>query len=242
MSIKVMSWVFENGPSDPSERLVLLALADYASDSGEWAPSMIGIAAKAGMTERGARGVIRRLEAGGWIAVKVGGGRGGRSQYRVLMDRENPEPETRNDKPGMTNPEQNDHKPGTKRPETRNQRSAVPSGTIKEPSKEEETPASVLEPFAGKEAVASFIAYRRKSKAGALTLTGARRLSEQLREINTRGGDAADALGLAEERGWRTCKAEWYLNEVQNGNGNRKSPADDPTLRAIARAASRFDA
>lgn len=131
-----MSWVFENGPKDPSERLVLLALADYAADNGEWAPSMIGIAEKAGMTERGARGVIRRLEEGGWIAVKVGGGRGGKSQYRVLMGIKNPEQETRNDKPGMTNPESNEQKPGTKRTETRNQRSAVPSGTIKEPSEE----------------------------------------------------------------------------------------------------------
>lgn len=131
MSIKVMSWVFENGPKDPSERLVLLALADYATDNGEWSPSMIGIAEKAGMTERGARGVIRRLEDGGWIEVRVGGGRGGKSHYRVLMGRAvNPEPETRNDKPGMTNPERHVEKPGTKRPETRNQRSAEPSGTI----------------------------------------------------------------------------------------------------------------
>jgi len=134
VSIKIMSWVFENGPSDPSERLVLLALADYAADNGEWCPSMIGIAAKAGMTERGARGVVRRLEAAGWIEVKVGGGRGGRSHYRITM--RNPEQQTRNDKPGMINPEHGDAKPGTKRPETRNVGSAEPSVTIKEPSEE----------------------------------------------------------------------------------------------------------
>lgn len=139
-----MSWVFENGPSDPSERLILLALADYAADNGEWAPSMIGIASKAGMTERGARGVIRRLEAGGWIETQVGGGRGGKSRYRVIMKRpENPEQETRNDKPGMTNPEYGDAKPGTKRPKTRNQRSAEPS----EPSLPSEEPPLVPPPI-----------------------------------------------------------------------------------------------
>lgn len=148
MSIKVMSWVFENGPADPSERLVLLSLADYAADNGEWSPSMAGIAQKAGMTERGARGIIRRLEQGGWIAVKVGGGRGGRSQYRVLMARKNPEQETRNDKPGMTNPEYGDAKPGTKRPETRNGGSAEPSGTIIEPSDITPSPSGQGDMFA----------------------------------------------------------------------------------------------
>lgn len=117
-----MAWVFDNGPKDSAERLVLLALADYATDAGEWAPSMIGIAAKAGMTERGARGIIRRLEAAGWIDVEIGGGRGGKSRYRIRMDRgENTEQQTGNDKPGLAeNPERGDAKPGTKRPETRN--------------------------------------------------------------------------------------------------------------------------
>lgn len=130
MSIKIMSRIWESGPPDPMQRLVLLAIADHADDAGRAYPSMIGIASKCGMSERGARGIIRKLEAGGWLETRVGGGRGGKSHYTV-----NPEPETRNDKPGMTNPE-------CERQETRNDttlnpepRSAEPSRTIREPSK-----------------------------------------------------------------------------------------------------------
>ena len=114
MSVEAMAWVWKNGPNDPTERLVLLAIADHADDHGWCYPSMIGIATKACVTERGARGIVRRLEAGGWIAVKVGGGRGGKSRYCVLMVK-NPERETRN--VATLNPE-----PGFRR-------------TIKEPSR-----------------------------------------------------------------------------------------------------------
>lgn len=186
MSIKVMSWVFERGPRDPSERLVLLALADYAADNGEWAPSMIGIAEKAGMTERGARGVIRRLEADGWIDVRVGGGRGGRSHYRILMGAEKPEQQTGNGKPGIANPECGDDKPGTKRAKTRNQRSAEPSGTIKEPSNSSARAklCEVIRP----ETADAYIALR-KAKRAVLTDYAAALIAKKLR-----GRSDADAV------------------------------------------------
>lgn len=133
MSIKVMTWVWEHGPTDPTERLIMLALADFCDDQGRCYPSMIGIAEKACVTERGARGIVRRLEGEGWIMIETGGGRGGKNVYHILTDKpgtRNPEPETRNDK----NPEREGSKPGTKQHKTRNQRSAEPSGTIKEPS------------------------------------------------------------------------------------------------------------
>ena len=57
MSVEAMAWVWKNGPNDPTERLVLLAIADHADDHGWCYPSMIGIATKACVTERGARGI-----------------------------------------------------------------------------------------------------------------------------------------------------------------------------------------
>lgn len=232
-----MTWVWDHGPDDQGELLVLLALADHADDAGLCWPSMASIASKARMSERNARRVVRKLQDAGILTVEPQRGRSQTNTYRIVK------PDTMSARTQCP-PGQMKHKNRTneaQKPDTA--MSAEPSRTINETSLEiVDTPASVLEPFAGKEAVTSFLAYRRKSKAGALTMTGAKRLAKHLQTINTRGGDAADALGLAEERGWRSVEADWYFKENRNGNGTGKSPADDPTLRAIARAASRFDA
>jgi hypothetical protein len=80
--------------------------------------------------------------------------------------------------------------------------------------------SDILQAWASPSAVASFIAYRRKAKAKALTETAARRLASSLQDIFNAGGDCDDALGMAEERGWQTVKADWYFNAKGNGNGN----------------------
>lgn len=92
MSVEVMAWVFKHGPTDAQARLVLLAIADHADDNGVAFPSVAGIAEKACVKERGARGIIRRLEDGGWLETFIGKGRGNKSIYRVLMT------ENRNDR------------------------------------------------------------------------------------------------------------------------------------------------
>lgn len=148
MSIKVMSWVWDNGPTAAVDRLVLLALADFCDDQGKCWPSMDRIGEKACMTGRGARNVIRRLEEEGWISVAVGGGRGGCSTYQIIMQKE--EHRSRNEIPGTEypepeNPERGDIKPGTPRPKTRNAGSAEPSLNHQEPSlSAQAAPARVL--------------------------------------------------------------------------------------------------
>lgn len=175
MSIKVMSWVWENGPPAQVDRLVLLALADFCDDTGWCWPSMDTIGSKACMTGRGARNVVRRLEVNGWLEVTVGGGRGGCSRYRVVMQKA--EADTRNEIPGNTNPERDDHKPGTSRhktrnvdAETRNQRSAEPfittiepSGTVKDSEREFEAVWPSYPRRVGKGAAAKEWAKARKS-------------------------------------------------------------------------------
>jgi hypothetical protein len=133
MSIKVMSWVWDHGPDNGTDRMLLLALADHCDDAGHAYPSMARLAAKACITERGARQIMRRLEAAGWVKTATGGGRGGTSNYHILMS--NPEPQTGNDKPGMINREPECQKPGTRMPKTRNGGSGEPSRTIKEPAR-----------------------------------------------------------------------------------------------------------
>lgn len=92
--------------------------------------------------------------------------------------------------------------------------------------------AEILGSVAGSEAVVSFVKYRKDMKKP-LTVTAAKRLAKVLGDIFAAGGDPDDALGMAEEKGWQSIKAEWYFNAQGNNNGQ---PTNNPTQprRAIA--------
>ncbi len=51
---------------------------------------MATIASKVCVTERGARNIVRRLEADGWLQTQVGRGRGGCNTYQILMSNKAP--------------------------------------------------------------------------------------------------------------------------------------------------------
>lgn len=131
-----MSWVWESGPSDGTDTLVLLALADFADDAGRCYPSMRTIAQKARMTERGAQKVIRRLEADGWVAISTGNGRHGCNQYRIGPKKDehgsgfNAEKTPNTVHPEHGSPRTGEQKPRTRVQETPNGRSPEPSRTI----------------------------------------------------------------------------------------------------------------
>lgn len=78
-----------------------------------------------------------------------------------------------------------------------------------------------LSQWCSTESAKSFMAYRRKQKGKALTLTAARRQAEQLKLIFNAGMDPSDALGMAEERGWQSVQADWYFKAKGNGNGEQ---------------------
>lgn len=193
MSIKIMSLVWEEGPTDPTEKLILLALADYSNDEGRCYPSMIGLAAKASLSERGARKIVRRLEANGWLEIETGGGRGGKNLYRILVDKpgtRNPEPETGNEKPGMS---------GTK---TRNVSalnpepgSAEPSRTINKPSK---STRKILLSLLSEETVDAFLEVRKAMKA-VVTPRSAQMIINQLEGHH----DPNEVVNLSVRNGWR---------------------------------------
>jgi hypothetical protein len=86
MSVKVSSWVWHEAPvTDRSELLVLLALADHASDDGGSAyPSVNTLAAKARLSRRAVFDALARLKASGLI-VPDGTGPRGTVAYRVCM-------------------------------------------------------------------------------------------------------------------------------------------------------------
>ena len=83
MCIRIMTRVWDEGPSDRAELLVLLALADFADENGYCWPSIATISAKARLGERGTQKVLRRLEETGYVTVQVGGGRHGCNAYII---------------------------------------------------------------------------------------------------------------------------------------------------------------
>jgi DNA-binding MarR family transcriptional regulator len=91
--------------------------------------------------------------------------------------------------------------------------------------------------WASPDAATSFIAYRKRTKGKALTLTAAKRLANNLKEIFNAGGDTDDALGLAEERGWQSIKPEWYFNDKQRADRGSNRPGSGMAAAFAAVAA-----
>jgi hypothetical protein len=86
MSIKVMSWVFENSEATLGSRLVLLALADYAHDDGSKAfPSVETLMKHTRMGRRGVQEALRKLEREGHV-LHVGMTEFGTKIYQVKLE------------------------------------------------------------------------------------------------------------------------------------------------------------
>lgn len=84
MSIKVQSHVWEHSPAKGGELLILLAIADFADDTGIAWPSIDTLAQKARLSTRQTQYNVRALIAGGQIAVEENAGPHGTHRYRVL--------------------------------------------------------------------------------------------------------------------------------------------------------------
>jgi len=86
VSVKVMTWVWDHSSSRGSDRLVLLAIADCASEDGSNAyPSMAELVRKTGLSERAVQYAIKALVALGELFVAANGGPRGCNRYRVVM-------------------------------------------------------------------------------------------------------------------------------------------------------------
>jgi hypothetical protein len=86
VAIKVMTWVWEQSRSKKTERLVLLAIADCASEDGANAyPSMAELRRKTGLSERGVQSAIGNLVKLGELFVGRNMGPRGCNRYRFIM-------------------------------------------------------------------------------------------------------------------------------------------------------------
>lgn len=88
MSIKAMTWVWDNSEAQGTELLCLLALADYANDEGEAYPGVQRLAHRCRVGERAIRKVLRSLEEMGEIETVFNKGiatsTGHTNRYRLI--------------------------------------------------------------------------------------------------------------------------------------------------------------
>jgi hypothetical protein len=92
MSIKLMSAVWERDDLTSTQKLVLLALADWANDEGLCWPSIDRVALKASLTSRGVQKTIRALEEMQFLRKEEIKGRG--NKYWVSLPTNDVHPRT----------------------------------------------------------------------------------------------------------------------------------------------------
>lgn len=73
MSIAISKLVWENGPENPADTLMMLALAEHADHTGYCWPGVEALARKCRVSRRTAQRTLRKLEADGWMRVVVRG-------------------------------------------------------------------------------------------------------------------------------------------------------------------------
>lgn len=74
MSIRVMSAVFGSTTLAPTERLILLSLADHADDNGRCYPSTSRLRQRTGLSERAVQSNLKKLAAQGYVTIVQNGG------------------------------------------------------------------------------------------------------------------------------------------------------------------------
>jgi hypothetical protein len=88
MSIKAMTWVWDNSPYTGGSRLVHLALADVANDAhdNELWMQQSSIAEKSRISVVQVQRILKQMVADGYLqVVEQGGGRGKSTRYRMIM-------------------------------------------------------------------------------------------------------------------------------------------------------------
>lgn len=86
MSIRVMTWVWNESKSKKNARLLLLAIADCAADDGTNAyPSNAELQRKTGLSERAVQSTLGDLVTLGELMIARNAGPGGCNRYRVVM-------------------------------------------------------------------------------------------------------------------------------------------------------------
>ncbi len=227
MSVRVMSAVWDLA-LPPSEKLVLLALADWAHDDGRCWPSIKAVAEKSGVSERTVQRMLREAEKNGLIERKEVVGKG--CEYRL-----NPRHSVTPDKvPPVTTATKT---PDTVSPNTLRTVSSEASASSPKARKVTKFPAP---PGVPDDVWNDFLASPQRRKAG-MSGTAYAGIFNNLTNLAEHGFPPGEMIALAVERGWKTVKLEWVENEQTNSNrtsgngggGRVFGPRPDPTLALL---------
>jgi hypothetical protein len=223
----------------PAAKIVLYWIADHHNgETGQCNPSIARIAACSEMSRRSVEAQISILAEAGLISVtpcyRDKGGKTSNSYTLSLVEsdvqnlRIPPAKSAHGDAQNLRMKNLVIYNLGNE------QESPLPPKGVRDEANEI---SETLCAWASPDAVSSFIAYRKRTKAKALTLTAAKRLASSLQEIFNAGGDTDDALGLAEERGWQSVKPEWYFNDKQRSDRGSNRPGSGMAAAFAAVAA-----
>ena len=119
MSIKIMSWVWDQSPYEGKALLIHLAMADFASDEGLLWPSQVTLAKKSRSTDRYVRDVINDMVRDGFVEIVTASNGRESHRYKLIPRNSVPAEESSTRNSTTVNPELGDKLPGTAPPKNR---------------------------------------------------------------------------------------------------------------------------
>jgi hypothetical protein len=216
MSVSVMADVWRLD-LPPMEKLVLLALADWANDEGRCWPSATTLASKTGEGERTVRRAIQSLIAKGVLSQNQ---RAGTTPIYTVTP-------CQSGTPARAAPLS--HRPDTPARAAPNTSGTVNSSEPKGSSHRAYPPPKDVPPPVWDD----FMKSPKRRKAG-MSSTAYAGIKKNLAILAEHGFPPGDMIALAVERGWTTVRLDWVQND---GRTNRMAGNQSPDgLSATARA------
>jgi hypothetical protein len=202
-----MTAVWDRADISSTQKLVLLALADWANDDGLCWPSIATIAAKSSLKERAVQMTIRSLEEAGFVRREEVVGRGNRYWLRMPPQEMHPRTE-------CTPPPQEMHPaPALNAPNTSMIHHLTPKVI------------SGLPDWLPADAWNGWIEMRKVRKKP-LTERATQRALSKLDAMRLAGQDIAEVLDRSTMNGW----TDLYEIKGASNNGNRKADGVDAAL------------
>lgn len=251
-----MSWVWDHSRAAPTERLVLLAIADCANDAGSEAyPSMAALVQKTGLSDRSIQRALSALTDLGELRVIRNGGPKGANRYQVTMDanadprqpvtpRHSVTPTPRRPRQPVTPTESRptpDTVSGGPRQAVTPTPDTVSPGTVLEPPENRQEPsfganAPRDEPPTTTDAlIGEWIDHCAKRPPNSVI----GQVGKQIRAMLSEGIDPADirrGFALWHSKGLHPSALPSVVNEAMNAPPSRSSPKPSTTDQRVAQA------